>query len=163
MRRASQVDSLVTAVGAVVVNRSARVLLVQRRRAPMAGAWTLPGGHVEPGEWPEAAIAREVREETGLKTRVVCELGVVILRREGFGYAIHEYLLEPSEGDGPVRAGDDAADARWATQDEATAMGVGAEALAMIERGIDEARVRGLALPGFGDSDRSGDRAVGRR
>ena len=46
------------------------VVLVKRRFQPLAGEWSLPGGALEVGETLEAAVAREVREETGLAVRV---------------------------------------------------------------------------------------------
>ena len=85
----------VVAVGAVVVDREGRVLLVRRGRPPGLGSWTLAGGRLETGESLEEAVIREVEEETALRARVVCALGVVRIAREGFTYEIHEYLLEP--------------------------------------------------------------------
>lgn len=50
-----------------------RVLLAQRPAGkPMAGLWEFPGGKVEPGETPEAAVIRELREELGVETWVSC-------------------------------------------------------------------------------------------
>ena len=56
-------------VGAVVLDGD-RVLLVKRGHAPLKGEWSLPGGTVELGETLEAAVAREVLEETGLEVDV---------------------------------------------------------------------------------------------
>jgi 8-oxo-dGTP pyrophosphatase MutT (NUDIX family) len=54
------------------------VVLVGRRRPRGAKlVWTIPKGHVEPGESPEAAALREVREETGLRAEVEQRLGDV--------------------------------------------------------------------------------------
>jgi len=54
-------------VAAALADRDGRVLL--QRRAPgkaMAGLWEFPGGKVEPGETPEAALVRELDEELGI-------------------------------------------------------------------------------------------------
>jgi len=52
-----------------------RVLLVQHSQEHNKDLWTLPGGYVETDEAPDAAVVREVLEETGLHTRVVGLLG----------------------------------------------------------------------------------------
>lgn len=56
-----------TVVAAALVDREGRVLLQQRAAGrQMAGLWEFPGGKVEPGETPEAALARELAEELGI-------------------------------------------------------------------------------------------------
>ncbi|MGO9910920.1 MAG: NUDIX domain-containing protein, partial [Acidimicrobiales bacterium] len=65
----------VLAVGAVV-RSGTRILMVRRGREPSAGRWSIPGGRVEPGETPEAAVARELWEETGLAVVVTQLLGL---------------------------------------------------------------------------------------
>ena len=54
-------------VGALIRNDRSRVF-AQRRSSthrPFPGAWDIVGGHIEPGETPEEALAREIKEETG--------------------------------------------------------------------------------------------------
>lgn len=56
-----------------LVDADGRVLLSQRPEGKnLAGLWEFPGGKIEPGETPEAALIRELEEEVGVTTRVAC-------------------------------------------------------------------------------------------
>ncbi|WP_458792069.1 8-oxo-dGTP diphosphatase MutT [Yoonia sp. MH D7] len=62
---------LVSAVA--LIDTDGRVLLGQRPEGKsMAGLWEFPGGKVEPGETPEAALIRELQEELGINTWSSC-------------------------------------------------------------------------------------------
>jgi 8-oxo-dGTP diphosphatase len=62
---------LVSAVA--LIDRAGRVLLTERPEGKaMAGLWEFPGGKVEPGESPESALIRELREELGIDTEASC-------------------------------------------------------------------------------------------
>ncbi len=55
-------------VAAAVVWRDGRLLLTRRPPGgPLGGLWEFPGGKLEPGESPEAALVRELREELGVE------------------------------------------------------------------------------------------------
>jgi 8-oxo-dGTP diphosphatase len=127
------------AVGAVIVGEDGRVLLVQRDRPPRVGTWSLPGGRVEDAETVEAAVVREVLEETGLTVRVRAPLGVVRLSREGYHYDIHEFLCS-IEGPADASAGDDARDVSWAAPKDLLRLGVSQEVLKVIRRGLEVRR-----------------------
>lgn len=109
-RRMPRTPSL--AVDGVVV-RGGQVLLVERANLPFRGSWALPGGFVEVGETTEAAVVREVREETGLRTQVLGILGVYSdPGRDGRGHVVSVvYRLSPKGG--RVNGGSDARQAAW--------------------------------------------------
>ena len=58
---------------AALIDGEGRVLLAQRPEGKsMAGLWEFPGGKVEQGETPEAALIRELHEELGIETWQSC-------------------------------------------------------------------------------------------
>ncbi|NVM57464.1 MAG: NUDIX hydrolase [Desulfobacterales bacterium] len=62
-------------VDAIVVDGE-RFLLLKRNNPPVKGEWWLPRGRVRKGESLEEAVKREVLEETGLRVRVLRQVGV---------------------------------------------------------------------------------------
>ncbi|WP_294287373.1 (deoxy)nucleoside triphosphate pyrophosphohydrolase [uncultured Sphingomonas sp.] len=56
-----------------MVDLDGRVLVQQRPAGkPMAGLWEFPGGKIDPGETPEAALIRELHEELGIEVAQAC-------------------------------------------------------------------------------------------
>ena len=56
-----------------LIDTDGRVLLAKRPQGrPMAGLWEFPGGKVEPGETPEAALIRELEEELAIRVAPAC-------------------------------------------------------------------------------------------
>ncbi len=86
------------------------MLLVQRAKPPV-GIWAFPGGHVEPGEKLEAAVARELMEETGMTANFQQLLGLYdVIRRDAaenvtVHYVIASYLGKAGP-ETPVAASD---------------------------------------------------------
>src|SRR5437763_3832772 len=102
----------VACAGAVIRDRPGRILLVLRANEPGRGLWSLPGGRVEPGEAEDAAVAREVLEETGLLVSVESLVGRVSIGR----YDIADYACTVTGG--TLAAATDADDVAWTVPGE---------------------------------------------
>ena len=128
----------IVGVGAVVLDRDC-VLLVKRARAPLKDTWSLPGGAVDLGEALEAALAREILEETGLSVDVgpVVEVLDRIERsqdgRVEYHYVIIDYLCGARAG-AALAPASDAADARWVAWDQLDAYRLTEAAQAVIAK-----------------------------
>jgi 8-oxo-dGTP diphosphatase len=96
-----------------VLFKDNEILLIQRKNPPFEGMWALPGGFVEYGETTENAVIREVKEETGLDTKISSLIGVYSdPNRDPRGHSISiVYILSKIKGD--VIGGDDAAQAAF--------------------------------------------------
>jgi ADP-ribose pyrophosphatase YjhB (NUDIX family) len=101
--------------------RDGAVLLGERGKGALAGMWSLPGGHVEPGESVAEAARREVAEETGIVAEI---LGLVdlheVIRREGEAVSWH-YVIAVFHGiwrDGEPLAASDCRATRFVALDD---------------------------------------------
>jgi 8-oxo-dGTP diphosphatase len=104
-------------VDVVIVTREAkpRVLLIRRKHEPFAGRWAIPGGFVDENEPLEAAAARELLEETGVRQRRLDQLAAFgDPGRDPRGWTVSiAFLTRIQPGQVKPRAGDDAAEVGW--------------------------------------------------
>ncbi|MBO6719261.1 MAG: NUDIX hydrolase [Rhizobiaceae bacterium] len=125
-------NQLIPAVSAACVSGD-RVLLVLRGRAPAEGLYAFPGGRVETGETLEAAMRRELKEETGLDAvqyRPFREVQLGATEPGPAVYVLTVFLV--TETAGSLVAGDDAADAGWFSLDEAESLPITPSTLAVV-------------------------------
>lgn len=102
---------------AALLVQEGRVLLVRRSMQPHRGLWSLPAGFMNAYERAEEAVVREVREETGLETRVERLFDLFSGREHPRGADLFLVYLVWQTG-GTLAAGDDASEAAWFPLDQ---------------------------------------------
>ncbi len=129
------------AAASAAIFRGREVLLIKRGKGALAGLWSLPGGHIEPGETARSAALREVHEETSVEADLVrlVDIHDVILRGTSGALAAH-YLIAVFCGwwvAGAPIAGGDAADARFVPLDALDSLDLTDNAAALVRRAWD--------------------------
>jgi 8-oxo-dGTP diphosphatase len=126
-------------VGSIIIEND-RVLLVKRAHPPIQGQWSIPGGVLEVGELIREAAIREAREETGLIVEPGELLGVYdrILRtpekRVQYHYVLVDFLCRRVGGE--LLAASDAAEVRWFTREELSALTLAEDTQDVIQKGF---------------------------
>jgi mutator protein MutT len=80
--------------GIVFQQRGEKVYYLIVRAKPDPSHWVIPKGHIEPGEVPETAAVREIREEAGIIARVLEPLGTLDFTYRGKEISTIIYLME---------------------------------------------------------------------
>jgi 8-oxo-dGTP diphosphatase len=92
---------LLLVAAAALIDTDGRVLICQRPEGKqLAGLWEFPGGKVEPGETPEAALIRELEEELSIRVAEACLAPFVFASHdyERFHLLMPLYLCRKWEG-----------------------------------------------------------------
>lgn len=150
-------DRPLVGVGAVIF-RGEEVLLVRRGQEPQKGIWSLPGGLVELGEGLEAAIQREILEETGLTVKVLGVTAVLErIYRDPEGRVAYHFVLIDFACDylsGELHPASDITAARFVTLSDLPAFALPRFTEEVIRRAVRQKNIGGfLPLPGGGGSD----------
>ena len=83
---------------AIIHDNAGRIFATQRGYGDMEGGWEFPGGKIEPGETPEAALQREIREELDTDIAVERLLKTVEWDYPAFHLTMHCYLCHVVSG-----------------------------------------------------------------
>ena len=120
----------------VVLWRGEEILVMKRAGGFASGGWFIPGGHVDPGERPVDACARELQEEAGIDIDAASLTIVDVMSYEAGGATAHTIIYNGRCPDGAEAViNEEHHVARWMTPE------------AYIARFLDGDRLRELGIP----------------
>ena len=79
-------------VAAAIIIKDGQILAAQKGYGPFEGMWEFPGGKLEPGETPEDALSREIKEELNTQVKIDAFLTTVAYDYPDFHLIMHCYL-----------------------------------------------------------------------
>ena len=106
-------------VVAAILRKGERVFATQRGYGDWKDLWEFPGGKIEPGEGPEEALVREIREELGAQIAVESYLTTIDYDYPAFHLHMGCYLCRVTGGELTLKEHEAA---RWLSRDELDAV-----------------------------------------
>ena len=101
-------------VVAAIICKDNRIFAIQRGYGEFKGQWEFPGGKVEPGETPEEALIREIKEELDIEISVGKYIHTVEYDYPTFHLSMDCFWCEIADGTLKLL---EAEEARWLTKD----------------------------------------------
>lgn len=129
----------IATVGALIHDGQGKVLMIRTHK--WSNLWGIPGGKIESGESFEAALIREIREETALH---ISDIRFVVVQESIFSpsfirpehFILINYLAKSDSHD--VTLNDEAEEFRWVTMEEAFALDLNTATIELLNRVIED-------------------------
>ena len=102
-------------VGAAIIVDKNKILATQRGYGDFKGGWEFPGGKIEPGEIPQEALMREIKEELDIEIQVGELIDTIEYDYPNFHLSMDCFWAEIASGDLILK---EHAAAKWLTKDE---------------------------------------------
>ncbi len=119
LRHVHHLDYKRPAAGVVAIGKDGRVLLIDQYRFQTdTRGWAVPAGRVDPGDSPEQAIVRELREETGHRAESLLYLGHYFPSNGSSNQTFHIYIGRAVERMGEIEDRNEVMGIRWFSSNE---------------------------------------------